>query len=153
MGEKPVSLLPSEAFAAEDAADLQALWLRLRREPFRTLALVPAGEGLSLARFAKALAAAAAVSEREEVQVIDTAALTPEALSALAAGLRDRATAGLQIVTLPSPLGRPQAALVAGAADAAVLCVRLGESGFAEGKQTVEAVGKDRFVGCVALRS
>jgi hypothetical protein len=141
------------ADAAGPAAELQALWLRLRRSDWKTLAIVPVNGGIAIGSFARALCAAGTLTERTEVTVASGEALASEGLAALAADLRAHdAEAGLQLVALPSPLATPQSSAVALAADAALLCIELETTAMADARRIIDAVGAHRFVGCVALR-
>jgi hypothetical protein len=157
MSDTGLALALTDAPAAEPAvpaAELQELWLRLRRSRWTTLALVPGHAGLSLAAFARALGSAGTLAERSPIGVLVADGLDAPELSALAAELRARRDGGgLQIIALPSPLASPQSATAAMAADAAVLCFELGRTDLASARNAVERVGAGKFAGCVAVDS
>jgi hypothetical protein len=56
------------------------------------------------------------------------------------------------VVVLPLPRDNPVTVSVAQACDAAILCVFLGESSRVVNAQTIEQVGRERFLGTVILR-
>jgi hypothetical protein len=61
------------------------------------------------------------------------------------------ASGGLVIVVLESIVSNPAGIPVALAADAALLCIQLGETDFESAERTVELLGESRFVGAVTL--
>ncbi len=56
------------------------------------------------------------------------------------------------IVALEPVVSNPLGIAITLAADAALLCVTLGETPLASAKRTVELVGRERFIGCVVRR-
>ena len=77
--------------------------------------------------------------------------------SALGPALGDRterpgATAQV-IVALEPVVSNPLGIAIALAADAALLCVTLGETPVVSARRTVEMIGRERFLGCVVVRS
>jgi hypothetical protein len=61
------------------------------------------------------------------------------------------AAGGISIVILDSVLSNPAGIPVALAADAALLCVALGQTDFESAERTVELIGAERFVGSVTI--
>ncbi len=53
------------------------------------------------------------------------------------------------IMALEPVVSSPLGIAIASAADAALLCVTLGETPLASAKRTIELVGRERFIGCV----
>jgi hypothetical protein len=68
------------------------------------------------------------------------------------AALRELDRAPAVIVALESVMVHPLGVAVASAADAALLCITLGETPVASARRTIELVGRDRFIGCVVWR-
>ena len=66
--------------------------------------------------------------------------------------LGDSTTTPTMIVALEPVVSNPLGIAVALAADAALLCITLGETPLASAKRTVELVGRERFIGCVVWR-
>ncbi len=62
------------------------------------------------------------------------------------------ASGGLVIVALDSVLSNQAGIPVALAADAALLCVTMGDTELDAARRTVSLVGKDRFVGTVTVQ-
>jgi hypothetical protein len=59
---------------------------------------------------------------------------------------------GRVIVALEPVVSNPFGIAVALAADAALLCITLGETTLDSAKRTVELIGPERFIGCAAVR-
>ena len=58
----------------------------------------------------------------------------------------------LVIVALRSVFENPSTPVIASALDAAILCVGLRTTGVTAAKETLERVGRERFIGSVLLR-
>lgn len=56
------------------------------------------------------------------------------------------------VVALEPVVSNPFGIAIALAADAVLLCVTLGETRLDSAKQTVDAIGADRFIGCAVVR-
>ena len=56
------------------------------------------------------------------------------------------------IVALDPVATNPLGIAVASAVDAVLLCISLGETTIGAAKQTVELIGRERFIGCVVIR-
>lgn len=67
-------------------------------------------------------------------------------------GLGDLMKTPSVIVALEPVVSNPLGIAVTLAADAALLCITLGETSLASAKRTVELVGRERFIGCVVRR-
>ena len=66
---------------------------------------------------------------------------------------RLRSTVSRQtVVVLPVPKENPVTVSVAQATDAALLVIFLGETSRAVAKQTIEQIGRDRFLGTVIIK-
>ncbi len=135
-----------------DDLRLQQLWISLQQRAWRSLALVSAGEGVSTLEAANVLAKIAWAYSGEPTCVFDMRDLT---LRLLEHQLRDMATqleGGERIfIPLRSTTENPTAVPLARAADAIVLCVTLGETTAKAAARTVEAIGRERFIGTILL--
>jgi hypothetical protein len=132
--------------------DWQKLWLATQRRPWRSLAVVPVGEGVSAVRVARALAHAGACHLGHTVEVIDASSITLEQLRASTEAWIERRGAERVFLALGPVLTSPASLALAQSADAAIVCLMLGESSIVEAQRTVEEVGKPRFLGSVCLR-
>jgi hypothetical protein len=57
------------------------------------------------------------------------------------------------LIALGPVLERPASLALAQAADAAILCLVLGDGSIAEATRTIEEIGRERFLGSVILRA
>jgi hypothetical protein len=138
----------NEAAPAADAIAWEKIWLATQRRPWRSLAVIPVGPGAFTPRVASALAEVGSRHLGLPVRVTDATGLTLSRLEAFLVELRARRG----IVALGPVLESPASLALARAADAVVLCLVLGESSVSSAQQTIEEVGRDRFLGSVLLR-
>jgi hypothetical protein len=131
----------------------QRLWLATQCRQWNSLALVPAGEGVPTMRVARALARAGACHLGHTVEVSDATSIELGQLRAsIEAWVQRRRGAERTILALGPVLASPATAALARAADAAILCVPLGESSIAEAQRAIAEVGPERFLGSVCWR-
>jgi hypothetical protein len=143
----PVSA-QNEAVETVDAIAWEKIWLATQRRPWRSLAVIPVGPGAFTPRVASALAEVGSRHLGLPVRVTDATGLTLSRLEAFLGELRARHG----IIALGPVLESPASLALARAADAVVLCLVLGESAISTAHQTVEEVGRERFLGSVLLR-
>ncbi len=132
-------------------SEWQRLWLAVEPHPWRSLALVPAGDGgprdFALL-VAVTLSRTGMVHMGSPLQVADATNVT---LGQLAAFMKEvgRCTANGQrlLIALPSVNKSAITATIAQAADAAVLCVLAEEMTSNQAKETIKLVGRPRFIG------
>ena len=87
------------------------------------------------------------------IRLLDATTIRLSDLGACLRGLADpRPRPARVILALGSVLENPPGLAVAQAADAAILCIALGESTLSEAERTIEEVGRARFVGSLILR-
>ena len=134
------------------AADIQRLWFTLSKRPWTFLVIMPAharGDATELARrLAEVGTQHRGTTVRcllaVNVEVSETSHVIVEAIA-------QNPLEGATIVAVDSPLLNPASIPIALAADGVLLLVTLGETDISAAKQTVEAIGKDRFFGTVTL--
>jgi len=83
--------------------------------------------------------------------LIDGRSLELKHLAQVQARLRST-VARQTVVVLPLPRDNPVTVSVAQACDSAILCVFLGETSRVVSSQTIEQIGRERFIGTVILR-
>jgi hypothetical protein len=146
---------PSPEFWREP--DWQRLWLALQGRPWRSLALVPAGEGGpadSIMRVAVTLARTGMIHLGSPIQVADGTKVPLAYLQQFMDEVRRCTAAGDMVLIALAPLAKTPITLsIAQAADAAVLCVLIEHMASAQAKATVAQIGINRFVGSVILRN
>ena len=129
----------------------QRLWLAVESRPWRSLALIPAGDGgnvdFSLV-IAVTLSRTGMVHLGHPVQVADATQVPLQQLARFLSEVRRCTNEGERLlVALPPLSNSPITTSIAQTVDAAVLCVLLEKMSFAQGKKTVSAVGQSRFLG------
>jgi hypothetical protein len=136
--------------------DWQRFWLTVDRLSWRSLAFVPAGEGgpsdftLSLV---VTLSRTGVTHLGGPVLVADGTQVPLNELNAFLADVRTCIESGQRVlVALSAAANNPTVPAIAKAADAAVLCVLLGNMRSSDAKRTVTSIGASKFVGSVIVR-
>jgi hypothetical protein len=135
--------------------DWQRLWLATQARPWRSLALVPAGnEGpydFTLP-VAVALARTGMIHLGAQVHVADATGLALERILEFNDQLEQTMRSGAVILALP-PMGASAVTVpLAKSADVALLCVLLQRTRLSDAKRTLEEIGSDRFIGAANFR-
>jgi hypothetical protein len=129
----------------------QRLWLAVESRPWRSLALVPAGEGASpdfTLIVAVALSRTGMVHLGSPIQVADATRVPLNQLTAFLEEVRRCTSTGERLlVALPAAGTSPITTSIAQSTDAAVLCVLVDRMSAAQAKNTVKLVGQSRFLG------
>ena len=136
-----------------DSTEIQQLWLALLKRPWTSLVLASANADGSSWEVAEALAEVGQMHRGRPIKLMDAegAALTEAA--ALVTEMTSHAAGGKPVLVAVGSLVENLAGVpLARAADAVLMCVTLGEAHFASAKRTVELIGAEKIVGCVALR-
>jgi hypothetical protein len=136
------------------AADAWAqLWFSVERHPWSTIAVVPASPAEDSLSAARSLAGAGNTYREGGVALVDATRAQPSAIPGLVAAANEGVASGARVViAVDSPLSNPAAIAIARAVDAALLAVPLGRSKIADARRTVETVGRDRFIGSIAIK-
>lgn len=131
-----------------DSIAWEKIWLATQRRPWRSLAVIPVGSGAFTPRVAGALAGVGSRHLGLSMRIVDATGVTLARLESFLGEIRARRG----IVALGPVLESPASLALARAADAAILCLVLGESAISGAQQTIEEVGRERFLGSVLLR-
>lgn len=154
--EEPAEPLEPLDDVAIDPASLiawQRVWLATQRREWRSLAVIPVGGRIATPAVARSLVSVGSSHLGASIRLNDATAITISGLGACLRGLTDlRESAARVVVALGSVLENPASLAVAQAADAAILCLVLGQSSISEAERTIEEVGRARFVGSLILR-
>lgn len=151
MAEREVDAQP-ETQTRPGAAARQAyerLWVAALQSRWRSLAIVPASPGVSTRTVAAALAVVGSEYRGQPVELVQAEGLQLGDCRVLLERLERVAEPHALILSLDSPLDSQSALLVSRAVDAALLVVPLGATPFGAARQTIEAVGRARFLGAV----
>jgi hypothetical protein len=141
--------------------EIEGLWFKLARIPWRTLVLVPADEGASAVEVAAALAD---VGRRLRAAPV-TFLLLSSPMDYAAAGKivqavggrrdesssEDRKGEGRLLIAIPPVVTEPLGLAVTEVADAVVLCIEKGESRLRVAERTIELVGRERVIGALMI--
>ncbi len=134
------------------SADMQRLWFATLKKDWSSLVVLPAHPGGAAASVARGLARIATLHKDAPVKLISGEGADLQNASRLIIDMTSHvASGGLVIVVLESIVSNPAGIPVALAADAALLCIQLGETDFESAERTVELLGQSRFVGTVTL--
>jgi len=135
----------------------QRLWLSVAVRPWRSLGLVPAGNGGSpdfTLIVAMTLSRTGMVHLGSPIQVADATQIPLSDLNSFLHEVHRCTSSGHRVlVALPSTDSGPSAATIAQALDAAVLCVLMGKMKTPDAQKTLKAVGPSRFLGSVVLHA
>jgi hypothetical protein len=130
----------------------QRIWFSIRQQGWTSLALVPSHSAIQVTKVAESLADTARVQAERPVTVIDAIGIQLENVESTVHAIGDAAAGGdWVIVAVDAIADNPAAIAVVQACSAALLIVRLGESLLASAHGTLDAVGRERFLGSVVL--
>jgi len=136
--------------------DWQRFWLTVDRLEWRTLALIPAGEG-GPEDFTLSLAATLSRTGMSHVGgpilVADGTQVPLNQLNAFMADVRSCTDGGERVIIALSPVSKsPTTPAMAKASDGVVLCVLLERMRSKDAKHTIKLVGPSKFLGSVIIR-
>jgi hypothetical protein len=128
------------------------LWFELCRHEWQSLAIIPAHASAPALSVAQRLVEIAKV-ENAPVDLLDARRLTLGDTRPFLEQVRQLDRQGRSaIVPVDSPVERPSAIPIARGVSAALLVVPLGETRLDLARRVVEAIGRGRFIGSVAIR-
>jgi hypothetical protein len=137
-----------------DEVGLQSLWLSLQRRSWQSLAIVAAAKGVPTLETANSLARISWSFTGQPATVFDLQDLSLRLLEHQTRDMAEQLRGGERIfVALRSPGENPTASPIAQAADAVVLCLELGKTDIKTARQTVAAIGKEKFIGTILVKS
>lgn len=139
--------------AAEDVQS-QLLWLATQKRPWRSLAVVGGSAGVPTLEVANMLAKLSWLYRGQPSSVADFRELS---LRLVEYQLRDlsmqlQAEPVTVVVALRSIFENPTVVPVASTVDAAILCIQIGRTSIRAARKTVDTIGRDRFIGTLAVR-
>jgi hypothetical protein len=145
---------PARESRLADDLDMQQLWVALQKKSWRSLALVSASKGVATLPAANDLAKIAWWYTGVPTCVLDMRDLSLRLLEHQLRDMGSQLQGGERIfIALRSSSENPTAVPLAQAADAAVLCVELGKTDARAARRTLEAVGRERFLGTLLVPS
>ena len=167
---------PANGKRALPSRELQELWFATRRRDWKSLVVVPAGQGLSALPIAQALGEVGGAIRLSPVHVVNAEGLDLDRIAQLVMDMSPEfrqpdsvwtsgSVAGgrsveprisahrVTIIAIDAVAENPLVLPVALAADAVLLCVVRGQTNLREARHTVELIGRDRMIGAVLLNS
>lgn len=133
--------------------DWSRIWFALSRYHWSTLAIVSATPGESAYAAASVLADAGHLYERGTVELIDATDVSPAAVEQVLASMTGALARRAQmLIALDSPLANPAVIPIARHATISALCVRLGQPTLDVSRRAIETIGREHFVGSIAVR-
>jgi hypothetical protein len=136
-----------------ERAEYQMIWLRVASRDWRTLAVVPAEDGMSTYEVATLLMTLGA-SHGESVGVFDFRDVKMNRAVDVIKDVERQLDRGERIVFATRSIRENLATIpLARAVDCVVLCVSIGSTSMGFATETVEQIGKDRFIGSIVVRA
>jgi len=134
------------------ASELKHLWVGILRERWTSLVVVPADRGVSSRAITGPFAELARQCASPAVEVFDTAGVSTDTGERFVDVLTAAIASGSRVIAGIDPLAESLAGVaLALYADAILLVVGVGSSELASARRTIESVGRDRIIGCVAI--
>ncbi len=131
---------------------LQHLWLATQRRAWRSLAVVSASAGLPTMDSANMLAKMAWRYSGEPTSVFDLRDVSLRLVEHQLREIQVQVGAGDRVfIALRSVTENPAAVPIARAADALILCVALGQTDMKSAQRTLDAIGRERFLGSILV--
>ena len=144
-------------WAGTPPVSLQQLWFAVQRLEWSSLVIMPAGPETSAFEVATTLHEIGKLTMGDRLRLLDARGVKLTGTAGVildmsrAAPVRDTQDPRNErvLVLIDWVLAQPSGVPIALAADAAVLCVELGTTTVANARETVQLVGRQRFVGCI----
>ena len=135
--------------------DWQRIWVAVTRgNPWRTLAVVPAGQGAPndfTLEIAMALTRTGMMYTGTQIHVADATHLDPNEAAEFAGQLRESISSGPVILALAPADTSPLTVPLAQSTNGAILCILLNRMRMSEAKRTVQDIGSEHFLGAVTF--
>jgi hypothetical protein len=132
--------------------DWQRLWFSTRQQVWSSLAIIPSDGGVEVGRVAETLVAMGRLHGERPVSLLNATGVQFGDVHQLIDTLGEMTGRGDWVIVPVDPIAEnPSSVPVVRATSAALLVVRLGESLLASARNAIEAVGRERFLGCIVL--
>jgi hypothetical protein len=133
---------------------LQQLWIATQRRAWRSLAVVGASAGVPVIDSANMLAKLTWRYSGEPTLVFDLRDVSLRLVEHQVREINVQVSVGDRVViALRSVVENPASVPIARAADTLVLCVELGKTDAKSAQKTLDAIGRDRFLGTILVNS
>src|SRR6185312_7003214 len=136
-----------------DRADYQRIWMRVASRDWQTLAVVPVEDGISTVDVANLIVALGA-SYGESIGVFDFRDVRMNRALDVIKAVEQQIERGERLVFATRSIRQNMATIpLARATDGAILCVSMGSTSMRLAGETIEQIGKDRFLGSLLVRA
>ena len=130
----------------------QRIWFSIRQQRWTSLALVPGQGGVDVATVADKLAATVRLHGEHPVTVVNATRIQIGNVQQTIDSITTATTRGDYVLIAVDPIDEnPSAIGIVQAASAALLVLRLGESRLTAAQGTIDAIGRDRFLGSIVV--
>jgi hypothetical protein len=130
----------------------QKIWLAIQGKEWRSLAIVPGNGGLSTLEVAQALVDVGWQHRGLPIGLADLRNVTLPYIDSVIDEVRAHVYGGERVlIALRSVFENPATVPIAQAADSALLCISLGNTKIAGAEETIEQVGRPRFLGSIIV--
>lgn len=151
-GRVSMPAAPSPIAGSGDNAEYQRIWLATQSRAWRTLAVVPVDEGISTFEVAS-LITTLGLHHGESVSVADLRDVRLNRVGAFLEVAGELVSRGQRVVFATGSIKENLATVpLARAADGVVLCVSIGATMLGSIEETIEQIGKERFLGSILVR-
>jgi hypothetical protein len=145
--------LPGEPGELWNDPSWQRIWLAIQGKEWRSLAVVPGGQGISTLEVAQALVDIGWQHRGLPIGLADLRNVTLPYIDSVIDEVRAHVFSGERVlIALRSVFDNPATVPIAQAADRAVLCIGLGVTRIAGAKESIEQIGQPRFLGSIIVR-
>lgn len=126
----------------------------MQSRAWKSLVVISDGPTDALLSIASAIAAIGTEHMKRPIEVVDHRTVTLGDVESRIAALATTLATGARVIVVLDPIAKnPAGVRFATAVDAALLCLSLGKSELSVAKKTMDAIGKQRFLGVISLRS
>jgi hypothetical protein len=131
----------------------QKIWLAIQGKEWRSLAIIPGNGGMSTLEVAQALVDVGWQHRGLPIGLADLRNVTLPYIDSVIDEVRAHVHGGERVlIALRSIFENPATVPIAQAADSALLCISLGNTKIAGAEETIQQVGKPRFLGSIIVR-
>jgi hypothetical protein len=133
-------------------SDWQRLWFATREHQWNSLAIIPGDSGIDVRRVAESLVETGRAHGERPVSLLNAIGVQLAGVHQFVDSIAAMTGRGDWVIVPVDPIAdNPSAVPIVHAASAALLVVRLGESLLAPARATIEAIGREHFLGSVVL--
>lgn len=130
----------------------QRIWFSIHHQGWTSLALVPSHPSIDVVKVAETLALTGRMQGERPVTLVNGTGVQLEKVQQVIELVASTVARGeWVIVPVDAITENPSAIAIVQAASAALLLIRLGDSLLAAAQNTLDAVGRERFLGSVVL--